>query len=362
MKKENKNSNKPNKIYKLTFILLIILLVTALFFFLRPLIQENFNSENKDDVSWNLDFLEKKKNSESEEKKVKFRDKLTGEPREEKSEIFPVTIVIDNHLDARPAFGLDKAKIVYEAPVEGRITRYVAIFDSEQKIEKIGPVRSARPYFIDWNQELSGLFVHCGGSPQALLEIVEENVFNLNEFYRGKYFWREDSLARPHNIFTSLGNIKDYIQEREIDTPNFFSWEFEDREVPETVEDKEILLGFTSGYGVKWVYDEDLEKYVRYLNNKKHITGKGNVITASNIVLQKTKNEIIDKKLRLRMSTVDEGEAIICSQGVCSQGEWKKESDYSRTRYFNQHGFKYKFTPGKTWIEVIDEDVNYEIN
>ena len=61
----------------------------------------------------------------------------------------PLGIIIENHPDARPQSGLDKASIVYEAIAEGGITRFLAIYGTYQA-EKIGPVRSARTYYIDW--------------------------------------------------------------------------------------------------------------------------------------------------------------------------------------------------------------------
>ena len=77
-------------------------------------------------------------------------------------------VMIDNHPEARPQSGLDQAFLVIEAPVEGGISRLLAFFSAEQVLEEIGPVRSARPYFLDWNNELDALYVHVGGSDAAL--------------------------------------------------------------------------------------------------------------------------------------------------------------------------------------------------
>ncbi|MBI5221693.1 MAG: DUF3048 domain-containing protein [Candidatus Magasanikbacteria bacterium] len=124
---------------------------------------------------------------------------------------FVVGIMIDNHPDARPQSGLVAAKIVYEAPAEGGITRYFAIFDSIQSVEKVGPVRSARPYFVDWLEEYSGLYMHCGGAPEALAKIKSEKVFDADEFFNGPYYWRDESRIAPHNLFTKSEQIKKII-------------------------------------------------------------------------------------------------------------------------------------------------------
>ena len=79
----------------------------------------------------------------------------------------PYAVMIDNLAAARPQFGLSAASLVYEAPAEGGITRYLAIFSADQTSSQIGPVRSARAYFLNWAKELGATYVHVGGSPEA---------------------------------------------------------------------------------------------------------------------------------------------------------------------------------------------------
>ena len=118
-----------------------------------------------------------------------------------------VGVMIDNHPDSRPASSLAKAKIVYEAPVEGGLTRYLAIFDSKQVVAEVGPVRSARAYFLSWLQEYGrGLYMHSGGSPEALSAIKTKKIFDANEFFWGEYYWRSSDRPAPHNLYTSSDN------------------------------------------------------------------------------------------------------------------------------------------------------------
>ncbi len=146
----------------------------------------------------------------------------------EKSNPPLVAVMIDNHFGARPPCGLNLAKLVYEAEVEGNFTRYMAIFNTTDTIEKIGPVRSARPYFLDWARELGATYAHCGGSPEALVQIKKENIINMNEFYDGAYFWRTNEKKAPHNILTSSKNINKFIENEKIPTKEFIPWQFKD--------------------------------------------------------------------------------------------------------------------------------------
>jgi len=102
-----------------------------------------------------------------------------------------VAVMVENHVDARPQSGLSKARIVYEAPVEANYSRFMLIYPLGDDIDKIGPVRSARPYYLDWLAEYDNImYMHVGGSPDALDIISERGLFDLNEFYRGWYYWR----------------------------------------------------------------------------------------------------------------------------------------------------------------------------
>src|SRR5688572_5513956 len=98
------------------------------------------------------------------------RHPLRGEIVVERYEELPqvLGVLIENAADAWPLSGLDEAFLVIEAPVEGDIPRFIAFFSEESDVDLIGPVRSARPYYVDWNAELSGIYAHVGGSPEAL--------------------------------------------------------------------------------------------------------------------------------------------------------------------------------------------------
>jgi hypothetical protein len=131
---------------------------------------------------------------------------LDGKPVGSASEQRPrvISIMIDNHPGARPQSGLSQAQVVYEVPVEGEFTRYFAIFNASTTVDKVGPVRSARPYFLDWLQEYGdALYIHSGGSPEALQILRNSTLFDANEFFRGAYFWRGTDHLAPHNLYTS---------------------------------------------------------------------------------------------------------------------------------------------------------------
>ncbi|MDD5031801.1 MAG: DUF3048 domain-containing protein [Patescibacteria group bacterium] len=267
--------------------------------------------------------------------------------------LFPMAVVMDNHPDGRPALGLAEANLVYEAEAEGGITRYLAFFASGADIEKIGPIRSARPYFIDWTKEISALFVHCGGSPEALTKIYKENIFDFNEFYQGSYFWRDEEKPGPYNIFTSSANLEKYLESKNLTEGKFLSWQFKE-EAPVGAEPEDIAIDYKSpSFTVKWKYDKVNNEYIRYLAGEIQLDGNNEKeIRAKNIIIQYEKAEVLDRELRLKIETLGSGKAVICLDGGCQEGEWRKESLAARTRYYIG-GEEVKFNPGKIWIEIV---------
>ena len=126
---------------------------------------------------------------------------------ERASQRHPIAVMIDDLSPARPQSGLQSASIVWHAPAEGGIPRYMAIF-ADTLPEEVGPVRSARLYFVQWASEWKAVYVHAGGSPQALRTLATKGhgqlVYNADEFRYSSYFRRSRDRFAPHNLYSSL--------------------------------------------------------------------------------------------------------------------------------------------------------------
>ena len=276
--------------------------------------------------------------------------------------LFPTAVMIDNQSEARPQFGLASANLVYEAEAEGGITRYLAVFANKEDISKIGPVRSARPYFADWVRELSALYVHVGGSPEALNKITTDHIFDLDQFYNSKYFTRDQSKQAPHNVYTSNDNLNQYLKSKNYTAGTFFPWKFkEETALKDRPAAATIKIGFRSPeFAVRWEYDKVSNSYIRYLADQKHLDG-GREIKAKNIVIQYSKVANIDSEKRLELETVGTDRAILCTDGVCQEGAWKKDKKQTRTRFYKSDGTEFEFNSGPTWVEValVGYDIKY---
>jgi len=347
------NKIKLNKTVYLICTACVILLVL---FFWNKKSDQNFYT-----VSSNQDVVLEKPSSENINLFRRALDGVLVAGGQENN--YPVAVMIDNHLDARPSSGISQAGVVIEAEAEGGITRYLAIFDSSLDIKKIGPIRSARPYFIDWAKEFSALYVHVGGSPEALVKVIKEKVNDLNEFYKGEYFWRGTEKFAPHNVFTSMEKIKKYFSTKDFSSVNYFSWNFKDDLSQEKRPNAmEIKIDYVlRDYKVMWKYDKENNYFVRYLNGDLHREEDGTVLFAKNLIIQKIDARETDEDLRLDMDVIGEGEAVVCLDGSCQNGKWQKKNSEARTRFYDANNEEFVFNAGPSWINVVRPEYSVEL-
>ncbi len=263
----------------------------------------------------------------------------------ELANLYPIALILNNDPKIRYVEELNKASLVYELPTEGGTTRFLAIYASDTEIDKIGPIRSARPYFIDLAQDSSSLLVHCGGSPQALAQLAQDSIRSLNEFYYGRYFWRDKNISAPNNIFINSSSWQEFLENHGLRQVNKASWQFiQENELNEDlkIENDNILVYYSKNYQRNWYYNEDLRSY----------EASGD-ISAKNLVFHYANTKVLDDVLRLEINLFGEGKAIICQLGVCQEGKWKKANKNERLRYYNKSAEEIIFIAGNTWISVI---------
>ncbi len=305
-----------------------------------------------------------------EAEECEFRRILDGVCVDKEEDVNPkiVAVMIENHPDARPQSGLAEASIVYEVPVEANYTRFLAIYPEDQKVDDIGPVRSARPYFLEWVSEYGdAMYMHVGGSPQALDLIKQFEIFDLNEFYRGWYYWRDDHKLAPHNVYTSSKMwdkaLDDY--EEYYTTDEYTPWKFVTSTDSEewTSPITKIRASFLPPvYEALWEYNTSTKRYERYQMDELHRNQDKKKITADTVIVQRVQTLVLDNIGRKKIYTTTVGDSLVFFDGKVIEGKWGKESRGSRTIFYDQDGEEIKLKPGKIWIEVVPQDgyVDYQ--
>lgn len=297
-----------------------------------------------------------------------YFSKLDGGGVLTKEEMSPavVGIMIDNHSAARPQqIGLDEARVVYEAPVEGGITRFFALFNRDQDVVKVGPVRSARPYFLDWLREYGdALYMHSGGSPDALYKIKTAGIFDANEFYWGGYYKRDYRFEAPHNLFTSGSDWQKIFSENSADRKilDWEGWKFGKDESTATSTSLSVLkIKYSSNYIIEWKYSVASGTFARYLNGEQYQTNDDKPVNASTVIVQMVTEKILDDVGRLEIDTVGSGEARVSRDGKLIRGTWKKTSGSARTKFFDENDQEISLTPGQTWVQIVPQSGVVEI-
>lgn len=313
------------------------------------------------DTNTNTTTTNSSRNTTSEGKKA--TRKIDGAAIESGREnFFPVALMVENLVASRPQSGLDHANLVYEVLVEGGITRFMAVYASGDQIEKIGPVRSARTYYLDWAKELGALYGHIGGSPEALQLIPQYEVIDLNQFYNSQYYWREKTRPAPHNLYTSSELLSRAVRDKNLpETGDYTSWDYSLKDQGAATA-KKVTIDFSNfNYQVEYRYAQDKNQYERYLAGQPHTMDNGTAITAKNVIVQFVKTRLAGEG-RLNIETIGEGEARIYRNGEEVLGTWKKTARDERTMYYDASGDAISFVPGTTWVAVVptDRTVTYQ--
>lgn len=262
-------------------------------------------------------------------------------------------VMVDNLPEARPLSGPAKANLVIEAPVEGGITRFILLFDATSTVAEIGPVRSARNYFVDWTYALGAIYAHVGGSPSGLELIRLLTTFrNLDEMSNGSYFWHSTSRVRPYNTYTDMASLKKAAADKEWTTGALIPWSYATSS--EAGDTRLIGVPYEGSYYVEWRYSTSTGKYQRYQDGKSQKDADGTFVTASNVVVVLTDATVIDNVGRLNLRTKGSGTAILYRNGEKFNLTWSRQVG-EWIKFKNASGNDAVFEPGTTWVEIFTD-------
>ncbi len=338
--------------------------------------------------------------------------KYTKEQREVWEKRRPLLVMIENHLESRPQSGLSRADVVYEAVAEGGITRFMGVFycaaaEPAPRKYDLGPVRSARTYFLDWASEYADypLYAHVGGAncsrdpatgrcttdPRAqALEQIErygwldrQHWSDMNQFALPYRVCRREpertgrTVATEHTMYCDSEALWQEAEKRGLAAQDqsgnswdadFRPWKFKDgAPLEQRGEINEISFDFWRGYRdyqVRWQYDKEKNQYLRFNGGQPHqdfLTGQQ--LAAKVIVIQFTR-EIgpVDSHKHLLYRTIGQGKALVFQDGKVIKASWRKKSRQQRTIFSDARGKEIKFNRGLIWIEVLPagNQVSYE--
>lgn len=346
-----------NKKTKILIVALIIIILLAGGVMAYKIIKDKEKDDDTEDVS------------ENQQDNI-----LTANVEEKQVQIFkgtdrPIAVMIDNHNLAWPQAGLNKAYIVYEMIIEGGETRLMALFKGVD-VDKIGPVRSARHYFIDYVMENDAIYAHFGWSPQAQRDISKYSISNINGISESEStFWRVRDKSAPHNAVTSTEALLNVAKNKKYKTTsekesvlNYVTDEvnLENGQVANTV-----TIPHSTLQTVKYEYDEQNQVYKRFARGKAQTDwDTGNGIATKNIIITFCNNYTLDDgedKGRQELKNIGTFNGYYITNGKAIEIKCVKEARNLQTKYVDLEGNEIDVNDGNTWINVCPTNAKVDI-
>lgn len=318
----------------------------------------------------------------SAEENGMVRSFLTGkEVPESIGRTRPISVMINNIENALPQSGIANAEIVYEAPVEGGITRLMGIMEDYQDVERIGSVRSSREYYVYFAREFDSFYLHFGQAWYALELLWRDDTLNLSGLEDAGHgegdlvYYRSDDFEAPHNVFTNYDMIQKGIDFRGYsrDYSDAYlaqngHYKFAQDGAPVLLENGQDATYVAPGYDYNnpyFTYDPATEKYTRHQLGAQQIDKlTGNPLQYDNILIQYCSwSPQVDSDTYLNIDVLSGGTGKYITKGKAIDVTWSKEGattedpfaqgNFNPTRYYDADGNEITLNQGKTWVCIV---------
>lgn len=283
----------------------------------------------------------------------KFYSPLTGrEVADEAATKRQVTaIMIENSPSARPQSGIKDSGVVFEAVAEGGITR-LAVLYQEQRPGLIGPVRSLRPYYLDWIAPFDAAIGHVGGSANALKTVRNGTFKDIDQFFNGASYWRATDRIAPHNVYTNFDRLDALNQKKGFNGSSFTAWprKVSTPAAAPTASTVNITVSSPT-YNVRYEYDKTTNTYIRFIGGAPSKDRESGQVTPSVVIALKVPTQIgFEDGYREQMTTEGHNAAYIFQDGTVTEGFWRKTGQKNQLAFYDKFGHIVALNPGQIWL------------
>lgn len=286
----------------------------------------------------------------------KFYSRLTGEEvaNEEATKQQVTAIMLENSPAARPQSGLKAAGVVYEAVAEGGITRFVCLYQ-QSKPDLIGPVRSLRPYYVDWIAPYDAAIAHVGGSKKALDEVRNGSYKDIDQFFNAGTYWRSNDRYAPHNVYTNFERLDALNNAKGYTSSDFTGFSRKADEPSKQPNATSISVNVSSGtYNSSYAYDTESNSYRRSQGGAPHLDREAGQISPKTVVIIKVAaKKAFEDGWRVQMETTGSGQAYIFQDGTVKEATWHKPEKRTQLAFKDAEGNDVALNIGQTWITAI---------
>ena len=285
----------------------------------------------------------------------------------------PVAVMINNMIKALPQWGISQADIIYEMLAEGRITRFLAIFQDHSKIDKLASIRSARPYYIDIAQSYGAVYIHFGGSVPAYDAIAKRSdlisIDGIKGSWEGTVFFRDPGrkkqMGLEHSVYTT-GEYLDLAMEKltnqgkdlaQSEHPSAFKFgeRWHDNSAVNGEPANKVTITFSSSHKPWFEYNAETEKYLRFQYGDPQMDGVADTqLAIDNVLVLRMKLTELGGDLKLvEVGTTGKGEGFFFTKGKYVPITWEKEKYNSEIKYYTLDGEELVVSRGQTFVSVI---------
>ena len=274
----------------------------------------------------------------------------------------PWMVMIDNHPDAYPQSGLDKAAIVFEGLAEYGVTRFIGLYQDgvTDEVGEIGPVRSTRLYFAQWAMGFHPIYAYAGGSPDGIkLAETTDQFIKFDALRQPTYTWRDGKRVAPHNLYTNSSLLRSFATDKQaaaFDDPSVgYLFDNLAPTSPATVTGFDyFFLDQTSRAGFS--YDQATDGYFRSMRGQPHIDRvTGRRLWTRNVVVMQVAESVRpgDDKRRIDQDVIGSGPARLFNGGHSREITWRKTDASTPLRFYDADNNEIVFNSGPIWIAAI---------
>jgi len=297
---------------------------------------------------------------------------LCGEPAEEAQIARRIlAVVIDNHPLSRPQAGLTRACLVFEFPVEGGMTRFLAMYLCREAPVLL-PIRSLRPYFLDWAAELDAVLAYCGGTAEALRDLTRLGIAGLDEVGRGQaYFERRPGRPAPHDLESGTPRLRqamtDFGLAYEAGRRPSGLFRFAPVSGSSGEPARNLRVTYSRLSAVEYRYDETTGYYRRFQNEVAHTCALDPSLQVSARTVLVVEVEARTRRVPdgvegyLELDLVGDGGARAFSRGMVSELRWTKPDRTGPPTFTPADGSDLLLEPGPVWVQIVPLWVDVEV-
>ena len=309
----------------------------------------------------------------------KYFDPITAEPTErDLSTSRPVAVVVKNDRKASPQYGLSNAAVLYEALVEGGMTRFLAVYSDASLVKKVGPVIDSRAYFFDFAANHNAVLAQAGSTANGnsvmsargikVLDAISgemspgfyrDEILSKARGYENSVLTDENGLGaraaqygismkavNPVSPFTTL----DYLQNREMTGGKYCTY---------------LSIPFSTNMTIEYTYSTLSNKYSRVQYDEPHKDAvNGKQLNFTNLIILTIDYTVINESTgEMNINDSGTGTGYYIYGGSCIQIKWQRTDGTNPIRLFEQDGLTpLQISSGNTYIAVVSPRIAAKIS